>query len=83
MKILPVGGQLFHADGQAGITKGIVVIPDFANAPEGYADTHVISKPKLQEGAILAFSCGHLPIQHCNTSIRQLQTHHEVLHREK
>jgi len=33
MKILPVGGQLFHADGQADVTKGIVDFPDFANAP--------------------------------------------------
>ena len=83
MKILPVGGQLFHADGQAGMMKGIIVFPDFTNEPEEYEDTHVISKPKLPEGAILAFSCGHLLIQHCNTSIRHLQTQHEVLHRQK
>ena len=78
MKIRPVGGQLFHADGQADMTKGILVFPEFANASKECAETHVISKPKLQEGAVLAFSCGLLLIQHCNTSIRHLQTHHEV-----
>ena len=40
--------------------------PNFANAPKKCVDTQVISKPKLQEGAILALSCGHLLIQHCS-----------------
>ena len=66
MKIRPVGGQKFHADGQADMTKRIVVFPNFANATKMCADTQVISKPKLQEGAILALSCGHLLIQHCS-----------------
>jgi len=33
MKILPVGAELFHADGQPDITKLIVAFRNFANAP--------------------------------------------------
>ena len=34
MKIRPVGGELFHADGQIDMTKVIVVFRNFANAPK-------------------------------------------------
>jgi len=33
MKILPVGTELFHADGQTDMTKLIVAFRDFTNAP--------------------------------------------------
>ena len=33
MKIRPVGAKLFHADGQTDMTKLIVALRDFANAP--------------------------------------------------
>ena len=34
MKIRPVGGELFHADGQTDMTKLIVAFRNFANAPK-------------------------------------------------
>jgi len=34
MKICPVGADLFHADGQADMTKLIVASRDFANEPK-------------------------------------------------
>jgi len=33
MKISPVGAQLFHADGQTGMTTLIVILRNFAEAP--------------------------------------------------
>jgi hypothetical protein len=33
MKIRPVGAELFHADEQTGMTKVIVVLRNFAEAP--------------------------------------------------
>ena len=33
MKICPVGVELFHADGQASITKLMVAVHNFAGAP--------------------------------------------------
>jgi len=40
MKILPVGVELFHADGRADITKLVVACRNFANAPK-YENTKV------------------------------------------
>ena len=37
MKILPVGAELFHADGQTSVAKLIVVFRNFANAPKNYS----------------------------------------------
>ena len=34
MKIHPVGAELFHADGQKGMTKQFVAFRNFANAPK-------------------------------------------------
>ena len=34
IKILPVGVELFHADGRADMTKSIVAFRNFANAPK-------------------------------------------------
>ena len=34
IKILPVGAELFHADGKTDITKLIVSFSSFANAPK-------------------------------------------------
>jgi len=36
MKILPLGAELFHADGQTDMTKLTVVLRNFANAPKHY-----------------------------------------------
>jgi hypothetical protein len=40
MKIRPVGAELFHADGQTGMTNIIVGFRNFAKAPK---DSQVIS----------------------------------------
>jgi hypothetical protein len=72
MKICPFGCLLFHADGHADLTKRIVVFPEFAKAPKECIVTQIISKPTLQQGALLASSCGRLLIQHCKTSICHL-----------
>ena len=34
LKIRPVGGEMFHADGRTGMTKLWVAFRNFANAPE-------------------------------------------------
>ena len=41
MKISPVGAEMFHADGQADVTKLIVAFRSFANAPKNV--THIIT----------------------------------------
>jgi len=40
MKIRPVGAELFHADGQTEMTKLLIAIRNFANAPKICAFAH-------------------------------------------
>jgi len=41
MKICPMGGKLFHMDGQAGTTKPIISVHNFVNAQKTNGDVQL------------------------------------------
>ena len=47
MEILPVGAELFHADGQTDMTKLKVAPRNFANAPKNGNTVHSIVYPSI------------------------------------
>jgi len=49
MKIRPVGDELFHADGQTGMTKLTVAFLNFANAPKKNVKFHSSQKYSCEE----------------------------------
>jgi hypothetical protein len=69
MKILPVGDELFHADGKTDVTKLIVVFKNFANAPKNL-------RPRSN---LLAHCSPHVPTSWtCLTLIFAQSRHHST-----
>jgi hypothetical protein len=52
IKILPVGAELFHADGQADMTKSVVAFRNFANAPKIITTLGVLVSIKTQSNCV-------------------------------
>ena len=71
MKILPVGAELFHADGRRENTKLVVAFHNFAKVPIKVIARALITKIKIWKSQIVCMRTGHThTFTHTNTILR-------------